>query len=703
MDFTALSVSVFWNSPLYKLKISVLALAMAAGLGSVAMAQTQPATNVPPQDVNGSRPVPPTIAQFAAFPLMSGFVVSPDGRHMAALEGSGEDRTILVWDTSDLSRPPNRLSSTQMKIRSVAFVKNDVLAVSMWQTYDFNSGGGVVKTFLSKLYLTDLEGSDWRDPMTALPTRSESEEQAARLSSPGVVDALPNDPNNILVSVGADVYRLNVRNNRAERIQRGGERTIGYETDLNGELRVRVIIDRDATGLYTATQFRTANGAWEEHARSYARDREVFSIAGFSTDPNIAYVISNRGRDKAAIFEYNVATRTIGEVLFEHPLFEATGLSIETTQGPNFGEIVSFSYGGPRTTDFPVLPGYASMVDGIEQALGIEETPVRITDPATGNTRTIRYANDRYIDVVSMSDDMKVAVIWAGGVNDPGEFYLLREGAALVPLAKPYPQIQAASLGSTSLVYYEARDGLDIPAFLSKPSEVLYGPGPYPTVIMPHGGPWSRDEMAWDGSMWRQLLTSRGYAVLQPQFRGSDGWGKRLWLAGDNEWGQKMQDDLDDGVRWLVSQGVAQPDRVAMYGFSYGGYAAMAASVRPDGLYKCAIAGAGVSDLTRIRSSLFNNPYTREAQRDTVNGLSPVNEASRIGIPIMVFHGVRDQTVQLEQSDAFVRNARASGQDVQYTVLEDYGHGPSWTRAIAAQQLSLIDDYFRTGCGGSGL
>lgn len=191
--------------------------------------------------------------------------------------------------------------------------------------------------------------------------------------------------------------------------------------------------------------------------------------------------------------------------------------------------------------------------------------------------------------------------------------------------------------------------------------------------------------------------------MLQPQFRGSDGWGKRLWLAGDNEWGQKMQDDLDDGVRWLVSQGVAQPDRVAMYGFSYGGYAAMAASVRPDGLYKCAVAGAGVSDLTRIRSSLFNNPYTREAQRDTVNGLSPVNEASRIGIPIMVFHGVRDQTVQLEQSDAFVRNARASGQDVQYTVLEDYGHGPSWTRAIAAQQLSLIDDYFRTGCGGSGL
>jgi dipeptidyl aminopeptidase/acylaminoacyl peptidase len=686
------------------MKVSALALACALAVsGGSAMAQTGETVTLSPVEMTGTRPVAPTIAELAAFPLMSNFVVSPDGRHMAALEGRGEDRTILVWDTSDLSRAPARLTSNQMKIRAVSFVKNDVLGVSLWQPYSYNFGGGVTETFLSKFMLTDLQGRNWRDPMSVVRTRSEGEAEQARLSSPSVVDDLPNDPDNILLAVGAEIYRLNVHTDRSERIQRSGERTLGYETDLQGNLRVRVVVDRDDQGLYTATEFRRPDGGWDEHIRSYIKDREVFSIAAFSADPNIAYVISNRNRDKAAIFEYNVATRQIGELMFEHPLFEATGVNVERVAGPNFGEIISFSYGGPRSSSYPILPEYAALRTGVEQALGVEETPVRITDPATGNSRNIRYANDRYIRIDSMSDDMNTAVVWAGGVNDPGQYYLLKNGRDLTPLAEPYPNIDPASLGSTSLVYYKARDGLDIPAFLSKPSEALFGAGPYPTVIMPHGGPWSRDELTWDGSMWRQLLTSRGYAVLQPQYRGSDGWGRRLWVAGDNEWGQKMQDDLDDGVSWLVSEGVAQEGHVAMYGFSYGGYAAMAAAVRPNGLYKCAIAGAGVSDLTRIRSSLFQNPYTREAQRDTVSGLSPVNSASSISIPIMVFHGVRDTTVELEQSDAFVRNARASGQDVQYHVLQDYAHGPAWTRAIASEQLSLIDDYLRTGCGGSGL
>lgn len=689
------------GSQMNRVSVSILALSLALASGSSGLAQE--AIQLSPVDVVGAPATTPTIQQMAAFPAMSSFAVSPDGKHMVALEGQGETRNILVWDTSDLRRTPTRIGSTQMKINSVNFVKNDVLAVGLWQPYDFNGGGGVTRTFLNKLMLTDLRGSEWRDPISVLRARSDGEEEQARLSSPGILDILPNDPDDILVTVGAEVYRLNVHNDRSERIQRAGERTLGYDTDLQGALRSRVIVSRDGQGLYTATQFRLPEGGWDEHIRSYIKDREVFSVAGFSTDPNIAYVISNRGRDKAAIFEYNVATKQLGEVLFEHPLFEATGVSIETKAGPNFGEIISFSYDGPRSSSYPVLPQYAAIVRGVEQALNIEQTPVSIVDPATGGERTIRYANDRYVRIDSLSDDLSVAAVWVGGVNDPGQYFMLKNGTELIPLAKPYPEINPASLGSTSLVYYKARDGLDIPAFLSKPSEAQFGAGPYPTVIMPHGGPWSRDQMSWDESMWRQLLTSRGYAVLQPQYRGSDGWGKRLWVAGDNEWGQKMQDDLDDGVRWLVQDGVAEEGRVAMYGFSYGGYAAMAASVRPNGLYKCAIAGAGVSDLTRIRSSLFQNRYTREAQRDTVSGLSPVTQASQIGIPIMVFHGVRDTTVPLEQSDAYVRNARSSGQEVEYHVLEDYAHGASWTRTIAAEQLGLIDTYLRTGCGGGGL
>lgn len=669
---------------------AVLFLAPMAG---VAFAQSTPAST--------THPAAPTIEQFAAFPLMSSFTVSPDGKHIAALQARGENRVILVWDAEHLDREPTVIGSSQMKLQGVSFVKNDVLGVSLWQPYDA-SAGTIIKTFLGKFMLTDLQGRNWRDPINSFRPRSSDEAEFLKTQSPNVLDSLPNDPDNILIEINGDVLRLNVRSNRSERIQRSSERVVGYSTDLNGELRVRVIADRDANGFFIATQFRNASGGWEEHFRSHVKNREVFSVTGFSTDPNIAYVISNRGRDKAAVFEYNIASKTLGEAVFEHPLFEATGMDINRIRGPHFGEVRSFTYNGPRETDFPIAPGYESLVTGLSQALNVENHPLRATDPATGVTRTISYPTDRYMNVTAASQDWSTVVVWAGASNDPGAYYIFRNGQ-LTPLGQPNPQINPATIGKTELVYYKARDGLDIPGFLSKPPAEIFGPGPYPTVIMPHGGPWARDEMTWDYSSWRAMLTSRGYAVLQPQYRGSDGWGKRLWMAGDNEWGQKMQDDKDDGAKWLIDQGVAQQGRIAMFGFSYGGYAAMVAGIRPEGIYKCAIAGAGVSDLTKIRSSMFQNPYTREAQRDTVNGLNPITRANQIQIPMMVFTGDRDRTVTQDHSDLFVGRARGSSQDVQYHLIKDYAHGPAWTRAIMAEQLGYIDDYLRTGCGGSGL
>ena len=140
-----------------------------------------------------------------------------------------------------------------------------------------------------------------------------------------------------------------------------------------------------------------------------------------------------------------------------------------------------------------------------------------------------------------------------------------------------------------------------------------------------------------------------------------------------------------------------------MFGFSYGGYAAMAAAVRPNGIYKCAIAGAGVSDIERIWARFYTNPFFRDRQEPTVRGLSPARQADKIKIPIMVYHGERDQIVPLVQSEIFVDKARKSDQKVDYHVLKDYAHGPAWTREIMTRQLSLISDYLAKGCGGSGL
>ena len=654
-----------------------------------------------------AKPPVPTIEQMAAYPKMSQFEVSPDGKHMVALEGRGEDRVILVWKTDALNEKPTVIGSTQMKIQSVGFLKNDILGVGLWQRYDARFDG-VTKTFAGKFFLTDLQGKNWREPLPLPRAKSELEEKVQSVTSPSVLDDLPNDPDNVIMinNVGSDagdIFKVNVRTNKAEKIVRSTEKTSGYQTDLDGNVRARRKFDIDGTGAFITTELRSAGGGWEEHFRTYVKDRVVYDIVGFTGDPNIALISSNVGKDKKAIYEYNIASKKLGEVVFQHKFFEAEGVSVRKLKGTgsgSFGEITSLSYGGPRQDDLVyVSPEMKALDATIRGALGIQQQPLSIIDPATGVSTSIKYDTTLSYRITSQSNDRKLVTIELSGPNRPAVSYLLRDGK-MIRLAESYPDINPEALGETKLIYYKARDGLDIPAYLTTPSKALCGAGPWPSVVHPHGGPWGRDDMNFDGSMWVPLMVSRCMSVLQPQFRGSDGWGRRLWLAGDAEWGQKMQDDKDDGAKWMIDQKFAIKGRIAMFGFSYGGYSAFAAAVRPNGLYKCAIAGAGVSDIKRIWARFYDNRYFRENQAATVNGLNPVEQADKISIPIMIYHGDRDQIVPIEQSDWFASKAKKSGQQVQYTKIADYAHGPAWTRAIMGTQLRLIEDYLTKGCAG---
>ncbi len=670
-----------------RIAIAVLLL----GPGSVALADT--------------RPTPPTIEVMAAFPAMSSFSLSPDGKHLAALEAHGEDRTILVWDIDALSTKPTQIGSRQMKILGVTFIKNDVLAVRMWQPFDEHFDK-TTKTFVTKLYFTDLAGKDWREPLQQPAARSEVEEIEQAESAPSILDNLPNDPEHVLVvnDIGVnqgDIYKVDVKSGRAERIQRKQENTGGYVTDLEGVVRARTLLDTDTKGAYVATEFRNpVSNGWEEHFRSYAKDRDVVEVVGFSKNPDIAYVQSNVGRDKAAIFEYDVRNRKLGNAVFEHKFFDAASIRVNRVQGAHFGEIDAFGFNGPAEGEMYYVSDWMQALDRqLTQAFGITDAPQQLVDPATGETATAPMRIGRNWRLISTTLDRSASVIAVDSPTEPVSYYLLR-GQKLSMLSRSYPGIDSAALGESRLVYYKARDGLNIPAFLHTPSKELCGAGPWPAVVLPHGGPWARDGLEFDYFMWVPMLTSRCRAVLQPQYRGSADWGRHLWLAGDAEWGQKMQDDKDDGAKWLMDQKIAIPGRIAMFGFSYGGYAAMAAAVRPNGLYKCAIAGAGVSDIDRIWARFYTNPYFRDRQGSTVKGLSPLSKADQISIPIYVFHGDRDQTVPIKQSEWFVSKAKGAGRDVTYREFKDFAHGPSWTRQNYAAVLHGIDDYLTKGCAG---
>lgn len=657
-----------------------------------------------------AKPEAPTIEQMAAFPAISSLSLSPDGQHIAGLRANGEERVIVVWRTDALDKPPTVIGANRMKFQSVSFIKNGQLAVVLWQPYDLRADR-VTKTFVSKFFITDIEGKQWKEPITPPRASSRSEELEQALANATVLDTLPNDPDHILVVNGSgsssgDVYKVDLRNFTSQRIQKTEERVAGYITDLDSELRARLRQDVDGTGAYVATEFRSpATGTWEEHFRSYVKNRDVNQVIGFADDPNIAFVLSNVGRDKAIVYEYDISARKQKEVLFEHKLFNAGSMLINRFRNGAvpFGEIMGIGYAGPRGDDMQwTSPRMKALDQGLRQALGITQEPLAMVDTANGQRFTANYDTGVSLRILDYTADLSNVLVATSGPSNPPEYHLLHNGK-LTLLAKTYPQIQPAALGQTRLVYYKARDGLDIPAFLTTPSTELCGAGPWKAVVHPHGGPWARDGMDFDGSMWVPLMASRCMTVLRPQFRGSADWGRKLWMAGDAEWGQKMQDDKDDGAQWMIDQKIARPGHIAMFGFSYGGYSAFAASVRPNGLYKCAIAGAGVSDIKKIWSRFYTNPFFRQAQAPTVAGLNPVDKAGEMKIPLMVYHGDRDRTVPIEQSEWFVNKAKGSGQPVEFHAIADYAHGPAWTRRIMADQLQLIDDYLGKGCGGGGL
>jgi len=662
---------------------------------------------------HAAKPAVPPIEKLAAYPKMSSFTLSPDGKHLAALEARGEDRVILVWNTDSLDKAPTVLGSSRMKVQTVQFIKNGLLSVTMWQPFDLRADK-ITKQFVTKLFITDLEGKKWNEPMPQERAMSRIEELKQSLSTPTVLDTLPNDPDHILLinDVGessGDVFKVNVRTNRAERIQRSDERISGYVTDLDGNVRARLRADVDGNGAHVAAEIlEPGSGKWVEHFRSYVKNRDVVQIVGFAKDPNTAFILSNVGADKAVIYEYDIPSRTRKETLFQHRFFDADQLRVnrsKTSEAFAVGEILGVTYQGPRGANGDVLwtsPRMQALDKAIRSAIGLRQQKLTLTDPATGQNADTDYDLDATYRLVTYNKDLSTVLFTVNGDSRPPETYLLR-GGKLMLLAKAFPDIDPASLGTTSLVYYKARDGLDVPALLTRPNTELCGPAPWPAVVHPHGGPWSRDAMGFDTSMWVPLLASRCFAVLRPQFRGSNGWGRKLWMAGDAEWGQKMQDDKDDGAQWMIDKAVAQKGRIAIFGFSYGGYSAMAASVRPNGPYKCAIAGAGVSDHKRIWARFYTNPFFREAQEPTMRGLNPLDQADKIQIPIMVYHGDRDQTVPLEQSDWFVSKAKASKQPVVYHEIADYAHGPAWTRKIMADQLGYIEDYLLRDCGGKGL
>ena len=651
-----------------------------------------------------AQPIP--IDDFARIPNIQSISLSPEGSALSAiiaLPGSNnEDTALATWDLDNPSAPPVVTpSGDRMKFLATTALGADSIFVIGRQEWTGRLAGcgegrttGSTATFVTKPYLTSVSQDDFEEAFASGGRTLGVSEATLRCfelaGTAGIVNTLPLDPEHVIinqtnqVSFQSNYYRYNLRTGQRELITSGGGGSApALFSSRTGELLVRNEVQPSEGGDF---EIRTLiknqqTGEFEHHTAldTQIGDRYTVNLVGFTDDGQFAYVITNRFSDKAAVYLYDLNTREFdSEALMAHPDFDVSNI-VFGNQPSNFGEVMGFTYLGLTPTTYWVDDQMNAIQTGLEAAFP-----------------------DLEVSIMDYSDGYDIVLFSTESPSNPPTYYLLRNQSEVQQLGASRPWIESENVGEQSWVYYTARDGLQIPAILDLPAGWEEGDAPLPTIIHPHGGPWARDFGGWDASGWVPFFTSRGYAVLRPQYRGSDSVGRELWLAGDNEWGQAMQDDKDDGAAWLVEQGIADPDRIAIMGYSYGGFAAIAAVVRENSPYQCAIAGAGVSNLSRIQNNWSENFIQRVLQGRTLGGMDPMNNTDKANIPILLFHGDRDVRVPMFHSVDFY-NAVRDQVPAQLVQIEDMPHSLPWYPRHFRTMLSAMETYLEEDCGPGGL
>ena len=472
-----------------------------------------------------------------------------------------------------------------------------------------------------------------------------------------IVDDLEDRDDEILFQMNRrnpevfDVYRLDVNTGDMQRIAENAGNVQSWHTDHAGRLRLAVTTD----GVNTSLLYREDEADPWRSVATY-NFKEYASPRLFTFDDRRLIVSSNVGRDTAAVFEYDPQTGREQALVYEHPQVDVSH--------------VLYSRHRRRLT-------------GV--AFEVDRAAYHFLDP---ERERIQRALDERLPgqdnhVISHSRDESRWIVHSGSDRDRGRYWRLDSRTMqLEHLFDMSPWLDAGRMAEMRPIQYESRDGLTIRGYLTLPP---HGPARgLPLLLHPHGGPWARDSWGFDPEV--QFLASRGLAVLQVNFRGSAGFGRRFLEAGFGEWGRAMQDDLTDAVRWAVGAGIAEPRRVAIYGGSYGGYATLAGLAFTPELYACGVSYVGVSNLFTWIAAIppYWKPYREmlcemvgdpERDAERFRATSPYFHAERIRAPLLVAQGANDPRVRKDESDQIVAALRARGVEVEYLVKDDEGHG----------------------------
>lgn len=647
-----------------------------------------------------AKPIP--IEDLAREPALQSVTMSPDGKYLVGLvpsPGDDEETAMATWDTRVLAKGPTVVtpSGERMKFIGAYALKSGKILAAARQEWTGQLGGcgegsvtGATRTFITKAYLTGVDQKKFDEAFASGRRRlgiSKDTERCLELSgTASLVDMLPVDPSHVIIrrlsgaSLMAGYYLYDLKTGDAELLFNGGLRTSPELFDpRTGKLLVKSRIDPvgdDYDQEILIRNVKTGEFDKQPPLKTKLSERHAVSVIGVDDDTGKYYVLTDQFSDKAQVRLYDARTQKFDpEPAVADANFSIAGL-VFGKQPSNFNKVLGFIVAGPSSQTVYVDPTMKAIQEGIEKAFP-----------------------GRQVDISSYTDDFSKVLFTTVSASEPEAFHLLEDGKKIVNLGSMRPWIKPGMTGEQRWVSYEARDGLTIPAILDLPAGWSTGDDPVATIIMPHGGPWARDYMGWDASGWVPMLTSRGYAVLRPQYRGSQGLGRKLWMAGDGQWGLKMSDDLDDGAAWMVDQGIADKDRIAIFGYSYGGFAAIAADVRSPSPYQCAISGAPVANLGRLNTSWSDNRLQRILQGQTVKGMDPMRNTDKAHLPILIFDGDRDvRTPRKIHAEPFYKAVK-NKVPAQYHEIADMPHSMPWYPSQQRETLKLIEDFLANDCG----
>lgn len=579
---------------------------------------------------------PPTLSleDFFRLPTKTAYRISPDGTHYAFLQPWNDRLNIHV---AKIGEEAKRItSSTERDIRAYAWVNDDALVYLQDKGGDENY----------HVYVLTKEGSDVKDLTPFDGVRA------------GILDDLEDDDDHILIEMNRrnpqifDVYKVNIHTGEMDMIAENPGTVGGWMTDHKGNIRIAYAME----GLKRTILYRE-NQADEFHPIFSTDFTDSVIPAGFTDDNRQLYVLSNLDRNTKALYTFDPSEKSFGEILYERDDVDLSGIIWSRERKKLLGATYYTEKNQRHFFD-----------DQTKELFSRLES--RFSGYSVGISSMSR---DERKMIVSVASDRMPGKLYYHDLDQPDEFRLV---------ADLYPWIDENHMAEMKPISYVTEDGLTIHGYLTLPVGVPAKN--LPVVVNPHGGPETRDTWGYNPEI--QFLANRGVAVLQVNYRISTGYGKDFWMAGFKQWGRKHQDDITEGVRWLIDQGIADRDRIAIYGASYGGYATLMGLIRTPELYACGIDYVGVANLFTLLESI--PPYwelARQKMYETIGHpekdaelfkeISPVFHADKIVAPLFIAQGANDPRVKKAESDQMVEAMRARGVEVQYMVKDDEGHG----------------------------